>query len=109
MVYACDLLSNTRRPRFADGERWAVVSEDGAIDGFGRSPTSVLPMTELGPGSGGAKRQKSSTALTAIRTMSVSSWGAQRLSVDELYEFWQTEVWLLPVPHLFVPACPFSV
>ena len=43
---------------------------------FERSPTSVLPMTEPGPGSGGAQRQKSSTELTEIHWASVNSWDA---------------------------------
>ena len=40
---------------------------------FGRSPTSVLPMTEPGPGSGGAQRQKSSTEFTGTQRASVNS------------------------------------
>lgn len=64
-------------------------------------------MSELAPGSGGAKRQKSSTELT-VRLGNQKTKLIKHLE-DVLYAFWQIDVWLDPVPHWLVPNCPCSV
>ena len=102
MFYECGLPLGTTRPRFAG----RVKTSQGKRNrpGGGALTDLCVANDRIWTRLGWSEEAKVVYGVYCDTGDVSEGLGCAKPMVNELYKFWQDDVWLLPVPQLFVPA-----